>query len=73
MCLIVESITDGLKDTIRELDEKWKMYVSLHLKRCRLENEAEKLSAATGEAKGLGESGEIDERRSRIRSLSEEA
>ena len=44
--LIVDTIVDGIKATSRDLDRSWKLYVSLHLKRCRLEHEAEMLTAS---------------------------
>ena len=48
------------------------MYVSLHLKRSRLEHEAEKLTITMAKFEPR-ESAKPDERRSRVQSLNEEA
>ena len=70
--LLVDTIADGIKTTSLDLDRSWKLYVSLHLKRCSLEHEAEMLALHIGEAQGNGKSGELGEMRSRIRSLEDE-
>jgi len=70
--LIVDTIADGIKTTSRDLDRSWKLYVSLHLRRCSLEHEAEKLALHMCEAESSGRSVEPGEMRTKARSLEDE-
>ncbi len=70
--LLVDTIADGIKTTSRDIDRSWKLYVSLHLRRCSLEHEAEMLALQVDEAQCKGKSGEAAEMRSRARSLEDE-
>jgi hypothetical protein len=70
--LIVDTIADGIKTTSRDLYRSWKLYLSLHLRRCRLEHEAEMLALSIGEAESRGRSVELDEMRSKAQSLGNE-